>query len=103
MGAACVGPLAALGHTSPIAHCTLSKHDAASHAKKEEELRKQYAEAMACVASGQCTAYGASKMLADDEQSLRWPLISRRGLTDRIERILRSKSIYARTGCQLQA
>lgn len=65
LGAACVGPLAALGHTSPIAHCTLSKHDAASHAKKEEERRKQYAEAMACVASGQCTAYGASKMLAD--------------------------------------
>ena len=82
--ALCLGPAAALGHVAPTAHCVKSKHAAAEHAKNEEARRSQYAEAMEYCNGDASKAYSASMQRADDGEAPRWPLISYRGLHDRL-------------------
>jgi hypothetical protein len=68
-------------HASPT--LCVGKHDAVSHAKEERERRIQYTAAMAwCAEDSKNTAYLAAK--ADEDGNKKWPLISRRGLMDRI-------------------
>ena len=82
--ALCLGPAAALVHVAPTAQCVKSKHAAAEHAKKEEARRNQYAEAMEYCNGDASKAYSASVQRVDDGEALRWPLISYRGLHDRL-------------------
>ena len=61
-----------------------SKHAAAEHAKNEEARRTQYAEAMEYCNGDASKAYSASVQRDDDGEAPRWPLISYRGLHDRL-------------------
>ena len=76
--------MASICCTPPSWCVTASKHDAAQRAKDEEARRKQYDEAMAWCTAKEKSAYAASILTSDDEQGLRWPLISERGLRERL-------------------
>lgn len=98
-----LAPGVAASQCAATSDCGRSKHDVAEAAKKEEQRRAQYGEAMAWCQENQCSAYAATQRKADGTDSSRWPLISERGLRDRLCGAVDNSRPYANKAVLTQA